>query len=187
MDSVVIWHSWKSVKFNGLVTTQYGVSNSLLARKFPFLLIGKVELSLCMPWRHMEERKYSYTHFYAWHWSAFALAPPGERSHTTYYVGVCVGPRADLDALEKRKNLLPHQELDHSSSITQPATKTERQTDSAHNIWWNYLQYFRITDNLNFPSPLTETHLYMHLQRTEEVWTQWFGCLGRLFFGLRSL
>jgi len=56
----------------------------------------------------MGERKYSYTHFYAWHLSAFALAPPGKRSCSTYYVGICVASRADLDALEKRKNLLPH-------------------------------------------------------------------------------
>lgn len=176
-----IWHNIKSVTFSGLVRTQYGVSNSLLAKKIPLFIIDKVELSVCMPWGIWGRRNIATPIF------TLCTGPSWKKILQYHLCENMCGLQSWPWRFGEVKICCLQQELDHSSSITQPATKTEWQTDSTHNIWLNYLPCFRITDNLNFPCPLTETHLYMHLQQTEEVWTQWFRCLGRLFFGLRSL
>jgi hypothetical protein len=46
---------------------------------------------------------------------------PGERILSTYSTGGWMGPRASLDAVEKRKISYPCQELNSSSSAIQPA------------------------------------------------------------------
>jgi hypothetical protein len=76
-----------------------------------------------MPWRCMGEWRYNYTILdlgIRWRWMASftsLLCYPWETAPGTHWTGGCVGPRAGVDTVEKRKISCPYQESNSVSLV----------------------------------------------------------------------
>jgi hypothetical protein len=101
----------------------------------------KVKLSLCFNWAPLHEGvlgewRYSSTHYLtsALDGGERSASRPGrftprERAPGTHWIGGCVGPRAVLDVVVKRKILSPRRESKSRTPIVQPLV--QRYTDWA--------------------------------------------------------